>query len=156
MTTCADGAARILKGFVAFATGDMPAVSKLFGHAGRKSARPCRFCHFEATYNRSSRSLQSIPKEGKEGMRASREMARTWEKVEEVRDKGVKAEYERFARRRGIKRRSALSSLMMDFTHGAPHDPMRLLLLGWVRHITVLLIGGDGHMSWETVLAYHR
>ena len=143
-TTCADGATRMLKAFVVFATGDMPAVSKLFGYAGHKSARPCRFCHFEATHDRSSRSMQSIPKEGEQDIRTSNEMTRLWEKVEVVRDKGVKAEYQRFVRRWGIKRRPALSSLMMDFTHGAPHDPMHLLLLGWVKHITVLLIGGDG------------
>ena len=40
-----------------------------------------------------------------------------------------------------------LSSLMMDFTNGVPHDPMHLLLLGWVKHVAVLLIGGDGRCN---------
>ena len=101
MTTCADGTARILKAFVVFATGDMPAVSKLFGYAGHKSVRPCRFCHFESTYDHSSRGRCSIPKEGPEDMRTSDEMMRVWGKAEEVRNGGVKAEHGRFVRRWG-------------------------------------------------------
>ena len=50
----------------------------------------------------------------------------------------------RFMKASGIKRKSALSSLQMSFAHGAPHDPMHLLLLGWVKHVAALLVGKGG------------
>ena len=31
----------------------------------------------------------------------------------------------------------------MNFSHGVPHEPMHLLLLGWVKHVAVLLVGKD-------------
>ena len=45
---CADGKVRKLKAFALFFTGDMPAVSKVFGHMGHQSLSPCRLFYKKA------------------------------------------------------------------------------------------------------------
>ena len=81
MTDCADGKSRVMRGFVVFATGDMPAVSKCLGYAGHNSTRPCRFCHFAASYDSYCKTTCCIPRDGEECMRSSGEMKKLWEEV---------------------------------------------------------------------------
>ena len=45
MAAYADGQTRKLRAHVVFFTGDMPAVAKVMGCAGRNATSPCRFCH---------------------------------------------------------------------------------------------------------------
>ena len=76
-------------------------------------------------------------------MRTSRETKRLWDEADALLRNGTVAQHRRFMKESGIKKKPALSSLEMNFTHGTPHDPMHLLLLGWVKHMTVLLVGKD-------------
>ena len=130
MTTCADGKSRVLKAFVALFTGDMPTVSKCLRRTGRNARKPCRFCHFAATSNPSRKSIHCIPSDDEKELRSSEEMMEVWDILEAARVNGTQAQHLRLAKRWGVKRKPVLPSLMMDFTNGVPHDPMRLPLLG--------------------------
>ena len=77
-------------------------------------------------------------------MRTSRETKRLWSEADALLRNGTAAQHGRLMKESGIKRKPILSSLQMNFTHGVPHDPMHLLLLGWVKHAVVLLVGKDG------------
>ena len=74
-------------------------------------------------------------------------MLELWGMVEKAKANGAHAQYLRLVQRCAVTRKPVLSSLTMGFANWAPHDPMRLLLLGWVRRITALLIGGDGRRN---------
>ena len=145
MTACSDGQQRTMRAFSVLFTGDMPAVSKALGYSGHNATKPCRFCHFNSTYDPYGRCRRCIPLERESTMRTSEETDFLWMKAELMQEQASNAQYLTFVKSSGIKRRPALSSLRMDFTHGAPHDPMHLLSLGWVKHLTSLLIGERGN-----------
>ena len=99
MTTCADGKSRLLRAVVAFATGDMPAVTKCLRYSGHNAARPCRFCHFAAAHDPSRKSIHCIPGDGEVELRNSQEMVEAWDKVEVSRMQGNQAQHRRFVKR---------------------------------------------------------
>ena len=144
MTACSDGQQRTMRAFSVLFTGDMPAVSKALGYSGHNATKPCRFCHFNSTYDPYGRCRRCIPLERESTMRTSEETDFLWMKAELMQEQASNAQYLTFVKSSGIKRRPALSSLKMDFTHGAPHDPIHLISLGWVKHITMLLLGERG------------
>ena len=76
-------------------------------------------------------------------MRASGEAARLWSEADELLRSGAAAQRGRFMKASKIKRKPVLSSLQMNSTHGAPHAPVHLLLLGWVKDAAALLVGKD-------------
>ena len=143
ITTCADGQVRRVRGCVLFFTGDYPAVSKALGYAGHNATRPCRFCHMLATYDPHARCMCSVPPSEPPVLRTSEETVRLWREAQTLRVGPNAAKHKRFVKLHGVRRRPMLSEIHMDFTDGCPHDPMHLLLLGWVKHITSLLVGED-------------
>ena len=62
-------------------------------------------------------------------MRASREAKRLWREADALVRGRTAVQRDRFMKESGMKRKPVLSSLQMDFTHGAPDHPMHLLLL---------------------------
>ena len=142
-TACADGHTRNMKAHVVFLTGDMPAMSKILGFAGHNATSPCRFCHFKAVRVEALRSICCVPEVEEAPLRTSEETKRLWSEADALLCSGTAAQRGRFMKASGIKRKPALSSLQMNFTHGAPHDPMHLLLLGWVKHVATLFVGKD-------------
>ena len=128
---------------VVFLAGDTPAISKALEFAGHNAASPCRFCHFKAVRVQASRSLCCVPEVDEAPMRTSAETRRLWSEADALLCNGTAAQRDRFMKESGIKRKPVLSSLQMNFAHGIPHDPMHLLLLGWVKHVAVLLVVKD-------------
>ena len=141
MTTCADGQMRKMRGYVLFFTGDCPAVSKTLGHAGHNGTRPCRFCNMQATRISHGRCMCCVPRGQLPTLRANEETVRLWGEAENLRVGPNAAKCKRFVKLYGVTRQPALPKMHMNSTDGCPHDPLHLLLLGWVKRITFLLVG---------------
>ena len=98
MAACADGQTRKLRAHITFFTGDMPAVAKVMGCAGRNATSPCRFCHMKSTLNQRARCNCSIPSDHPAQPRGSEETLKLWKNAEDLRRGSNEANCRRFVK----------------------------------------------------------